>query len=73
MIELICERADGLEPNEGISIHTPHGIHPLELGEATSQDLLLALGPPLRKFFKEDDRMERMWGGISEKGCCACS
>jgi hypothetical protein len=36
------------------------------LGETTGQDLLLDLGPPLRKFWKEDDRMARMWGADSE-------
>lgn len=32
------------------------------IGETTGQDLLLDLGPPLRRYVKEDDRMERIWG-----------
>ena len=36
------------------------------IGETTSQDLLLDLGPPLRKYVKEDDRMERIWGATQE-------
>lgn len=32
------------------------------LNETSAQDLLLDLGPPLRKYWKEDDRMDRMWG-----------
>jgi len=32
------------------------------IGETTAQDILLDLGAPLRKFVKEDDRMERIWG-----------
>ena len=38
--------------------------HPVDIfiGETTAQDILLDLGAPLRKFVKEDDRMERIWG-----------
>jgi hypothetical protein len=42
----------------------PHRID-VVIGETTSQDILLDLGPPLRKFVKEDDRMERIWGSES--------
>jgi hypothetical protein len=38
--------------------------HPIDIvvGDTTAQDVLLDLGPPLRKFVKEDDRMDRIWG-----------
>lgn len=45
------------------------------IGQTTGQDLLLDLGPPLRKFWKEDDRMERIWGRADTKledGECEC-
>lgn len=42
-------------------IHIPHDVE-VKIGETTSQDILLDLGPPLRKYIKEDDRMERIWG-----------
>ena len=34
----------------------------LSFASTTSQDLLLDLGPPIRKYWKEDDRMARTWG-----------
>lgn len=37
------------------------------IGETTGQDLLLDLGPPLRKYVKEDDRMERIWGATRDE------
>ncbi|KAK8864448.1 hypothetical protein IAR55_001697 [Kwoniella newhampshirensis] len=60
-----------VQPNKGV-ILTLSGEDNLEIviGETTSQDLLLDLGPPLRKFWKEDDRLERMWGGNSQPGGC---
>ncbi|ODO09809.1 hypothetical protein I350_02026 [Cryptococcus amylolentus CBS 6273] len=60
-----------IEPKKGIVLHFS-GIDPLEIwiGKTTAQDLLLDLGPPLRKFWKEDDRLEKMWGGESEPGGC---
>ena len=33
----------------------------IDLDKTTSQDLLLDLGPPLRKFYKEDSRISRVW------------
>lgn len=45
------------------------------IGQTSGQDLLLDLGPPLRKFWKEDDRMERIWGRADTKledGECEC-
>lgn len=42
------------------------------LHETTGQDLLLDLGTPLRKFWKEDDRLERVWrNGHSSNGSTA--
>jgi hypothetical protein len=44
------------------------------LGHTTSQDLLLELGPPLRKYFKEDERISKVWGGhdLSDAGKGSC-
>jgi hypothetical protein len=58
-----CFQADN-KPNKGVTIHNPHPVDIL-IGETTAQDVLLDLGSPLRKFVKEDDRMERIWGGDS--------
>ena len=61
------------QPDRGVIIYLPDALEVM-IGETTAQDLLLDLGPPLRKFWKEDDRVERMWGGASsaddEKGAC---
>ena len=61
------------QPNRGVTIYLPDAFEVI-IGETTAQDLLLDLGPPLRKFWKEDDRVERMWGGAEstddEKGAC---
>jgi hypothetical protein len=56
-----------MKPNKGVTIHNPHPIN-ITIGETTAQDLLLDLGSPLRKFVKEDDRMERIWGGQASGG-----
>jgi hypothetical protein len=56
-----------MKPNKGITIYNPHPID-IIIGETTAQDLLLDLGSPLRKFVKEDDRMERIWGGQASGG-----
>ncbi|WVQ72462.1 hypothetical protein IAR50_002014 [Cryptococcus sp. DSM 104548] len=60
-----------IKPTKGIVLHFS-GADPLEIwiGQTTAQDLLLDLGSPLRKFWKEDDRLEKMWGGESEPGGC---
>ncbi|CAD6564705.1 MAG: hypothetical protein TREMPRED_000250 [Tremellales sp. Tagirdzhanova-0007] len=62
-----------VHPNRGVTIYLPDAFEVI-IGETTAQDLLLDLGPPLRKFWKEDDRVERMWGGAEstddEKGAC---
>jgi hypothetical protein len=55
------------KPNKGVTIYNPHAID-IIIGETTAQDLLLDLGSPLRKFVKEDDRMERIWGGQASGG-----
>lgn len=55
------------KPNKGVTIYNPHPIN-LTIGETTAQDLLLDLGSPLRKYVKEDDRMERIWGGQTLDG-----
>lgn len=34
----------------------------ITLGDTTAQDVLLDLGPPLRKYWREDDRLDRVWG-----------
>jgi hypothetical protein len=46
----------------GVRITMPESTVEIVLGRTTEQDLLLDMGPPLRKFWKEDDRLERMWG-----------
>lgn len=56
-----------MKPNKGVTIHNPHPIE-IVIGETTTQDILLDLGSPLRKFVKEDDRMERIWGGQASGG-----
>ncbi|OXG40592.1 hypothetical protein C360_00364 [Cryptococcus neoformans Bt15] len=60
-----------VQPNKGVVLSIAEE-EPLEiiLGQTTAQDLLLDLGHPLRKFWKEDDRLEKMWGGTSEPGYC---
>ncbi|WVR07086.1 hypothetical protein IAU60_004125 [Kwoniella sp. DSM 27419] len=60
-----------VQPNVGVTLELD-GMDPLPvlLGETTAQDLLLDLGPPLRKYWKEDERLERMWGGESLPGAC---
>lgn len=40
-----------------------NGTIEINLGDTTAQDLLIDLGPPLRKYWKEDDRLGRVWGG----------
>jgi hypothetical protein len=56
-----------MKPNKGVTVYNPHPID-ITIGETTAQDLLLDLGSPLRKFVKEDDRMERIWGGQASGG-----
>jgi hypothetical protein len=36
----------------------------ITLGETSAQDVLLDLGPPLRKYWREDDRLDRVWGPV---------
>lgn len=38
----------------------------MTLKKTTAQDLLLDLGPPLRKYWKEDDRLNRVWAQHTE-------
>ncbi|WWD17252.1 hypothetical protein CI109_101690 [Kwoniella shandongensis] len=61
-----------VQPNKGVTLTLSGEEDKLDIviGETTSQDLLLDLGAPLRKFWKEDDRLERMWGGVSQPGGC---
>ena len=42
----------------------------ITLGLTTAQDVLLDLGPPLRKFWKEDERLDRVWGQGGGAGGC---
>lgn len=62
------------QPGRGVVLHMPDPME-IIIGETTSQDLLLDLGAPLRKHWKEDDRMERMWGlagsKVSENSCAS--
>ncbi|ORY33951.1 hypothetical protein BCR39DRAFT_230785 [Naematelia encephala] len=59
-----------IQPNVGVTLFVPDELE-IKINETTSQDLLLDLGPPLRKYWKEDERLERMWGaGDAEKGSC---
>ena len=61
------------QPGKGIILHIPEPLQ-IILGETTAQDLLLDLGPPLRKFHKEDNRLERMWAATeSPEGSCESS
>ncbi|WOO80610.1 uncharacterized protein LOC62_03G004136 [Vanrija pseudolonga] len=50
-----------LKPGRGATLYIPHAVE-IVLGETTSQDLLVDLGPPLRTYWKEDDRLDRVWG-----------
>ncbi|WWC94200.1 hypothetical protein V866_001040 [Kwoniella sp. B9012] len=64
-----------IQPNKGITLALDEDhIIPITIGETTSQDLLLDLGAPLRKFWKEDDRLSKIWGGGGDhqdgKGAC---
>jgi hypothetical protein len=54
------------KPGIGVIIGLADGPINVKLGETTVQDILLDLGPPLRKYYKEDDRVEKMWGGAGE-------
>lgn len=45
----------------------PHDVE-IVLQETTAQDLLLDLGTPLRKYWKEDDRLDRVWGAERNGG-----
>jgi hypothetical protein len=49
------------QPGRGATLSLPAGDVEIELNSTTAQDVLLDLGPPLRKYWKEDDRMDRMW------------
>ena len=40
------------------------------LGETTTQDLFVELGDPVRRYFKDDERIARMWGVQSDTGGC---
>lgn len=44
-----------------------NGTVDVSLGTTTAQDLLVDLGPPLRKYCKEDDRLGRVWGGQASR------
>lgn len=58
------------QPGRGVTLHISGPLE-IVLGQTTAQDLLLDLGPPLRKFYKEDDRLERMWAATeSPEGSC---
>ncbi|KAL1411568.1 hypothetical protein Q8F55_002532 [Vanrija albida] len=50
-----------LKPGQGATLYLPHAVE-IVLGETTSQDLLVDLGPPLRTYWKEDDRLDHVWG-----------
>lgn len=58
-----------------LRFHPREVSFPLEIviGETTSQDLLLDLGPPLRKFWKADERMKRMWDKTDSKDSKDCT
>ncbi|KAL7421597.1 hypothetical protein Q5752_003366 [Cryptotrichosporon argae] len=68
------EHPDGLAscmilPNEGVTVRLPtHGPadaphdFTVEIGRTMAQDLMMELGAPVRDYFKEDDRLQRMWG-----------
>ncbi|KAK4684206.1 hypothetical protein P7C73_g5990, partial [Tremellales sp. Uapishka_1] len=58
-----------VKPNQGVTIQLPDPLD-IVIHQTTAQDLLLDLGPPLRKFWKEDDRLQKMWGGEAVHGGC---
>ncbi|TXT07178.1 hypothetical protein VHUM_03348 [Vanrija humicola] len=58
-VELLAQCV--LKPGRGATLYIPHAVE-IVLGETTSQDLLVDLGPPLRTYWKEDDRLDRVWG-----------
>lgn len=56
-------REVALLPGTGATVRmTDHEVE-LILGETTGQDLRLDLGSPTHMYWKEDDRMERVWAG----------
>lgn len=54
-----------MQPGVGVTLQLDSSSLDVVLHETTSQDLLLDLGPPLRKYWKEDDRMAKMWGSVA--------
>lgn len=49
------------QPGKGVTLDFGRQVD-IVLGETTAQDLLLDVGTPLRKYWKEDDRLDRVWG-----------
>ncbi|BEI86764.1 hypothetical protein CcaverHIS002_0701100 [Cutaneotrichosporon cavernicola] len=54
-------RRCSIKPGHGATLTFAHDVN-IMLGETTAQDVLLDLGPPLRKYWREDDRLDRVWG-----------
>lgn len=52
-----------LSPGRGATVRMADHEVELVLGEKTGQDLRLDLGAPTHMYWKEDDRMERIWAG----------
>ncbi|EIW70358.1 hypothetical protein M231_05804 [Tremella mesenterica] len=50
-------------PGKGITFHLSDTQTDIIIGQTTSQDLLLDIGPPLREFWKEDSRVSKIWIG----------
>lgn len=63
------------QPGIGAILYLPDPVEIL-IGQTTSQDLHLDLGPPIRRFYKEDSRMSKMWGdqaGLEQPDTDACT
>jgi hypothetical protein len=78
-IPFLANRASPIQPGKCITLyfHTCNGDHgndnnnhpyPIELHRTLAQDLLLDLGPPARKYTKQDGRFEGMYGTDSASG-----
>ncbi len=57
------------QPGQSITLHfyvppsEPPSNLTIRINETLAQDLLCDLGPPLRKYWKEDNRISEVWAG----------
>ncbi|WWC70041.1 uncharacterized protein I206_103985 [Kwoniella pini CBS 10737] len=62
-----------IEPNTGITLGLDEDhLLRITIGQTTAQDLILDIGSPLRKFWKEDDRLSKMWGNTNTNQQSSC-